>query len=130
MIDESDLINYGITVQTEGNAEIANRKFLKIVHQTLYEFVLLTSHRNWRLAVIEKYKDALEKQMKEILLNIAEAIDESGDFVALWDGKTRTDSGGYEIKDLQERLTAVIPPICWNMIFALEPNVMFQGGVI
>lgn len=130
MIDENDLENYGIKIQTEGDTDIINKKFLRIIHQIFYEFVVFTSHRNWRKKIIEQHIEVLEEPVKEILLNIAEAVDESGDFVGLWDGKTRTDNGGYEVKDLQERLTAVIPPMVWNQIFSLEPNLLFQGGRI
>lgn len=130
MINENDLEQYGITLQYEGETDVANRKFLQIVHQCFYEFVVFVSHRNWRKKVIEAYQEELRQPIKEILLNIADAINDSGDLSALWSGATRTDGGGVEIKSLQERIGTIIPPMVWNEIFSLEPNLLFQGGNI
>ena len=130
MITEDDCRNYGIELQNGKDASLKNKQFLNIVHQTLYDFVLFSSARNWRKAVIEKYKDELEDPIKEILLSIAYAIDTSGQFNGLWDGVTKLDSGEFKVNTLQERLTAVIPPMTWNQILGLEPNVMFMGGEI
>lgn len=129
-ISADDCKNYGIALHIGKDAEIKNNRFLKIVHQTLYDFVLFTSHRNWRKTVIEQHKEELEEPIKDILLSIAHAIDESGQFNGLWDGVTRLDSGEFKVNTLQERLTAVIPPMTWNQILGLEPNVMFAGGNI
>ena len=130
MITADDCRNYGIKLQTDDSATIMNNRFLNIVHQTLYDFVLFVSLKSWRKAVIEKYKDQLEEQIKDILLSIAYAIDISGQFNGLWDGVTKLDSGEFKVNSLQERLTAVIPPMTWNQILGLEPNVMFMGGEI
>ena len=130
MITEDDCSNYGIELQNGKDAAVKNKRFLNIVHQTLYDFVLFSSARNWRRAIIEKYKDELEEPIKEILLSIAYAIDTSGQFNGLWDGVTKLDSGEFKVNTLQERLTAVIPPMTWNQILGLEPNVMFMGGEI
>lgn len=126
-ITQEELAEYGINI---GGDDAGVKKFLKYLHQALYESVLLVTHRSWRLKVMEKYKADLEEPLKDILLDIALAIDSSGDFNGLWDGKSRLDNGGFEIKNLQERLTAVIPPMVWNAIFALEPNLLFNGGEI
>lgn len=129
-ITEDDCRNYGIELQSGKEAIIQNKRFLNIVHQTLYDFVLFISVKSWRKAVIEKYRKELEEPIKEILLSIAYAIDTSGQFNGLWDGVTKLDSGEFRINSLQERLTAVIPPMTWNQILGLEPNVMFMGGEI
>lgn len=130
MITEDDCRNYGIELQSGKDAVIKNKRFLNIVHQTLYDFVLFISVKSWRKAVIEKYMEELEEPIKEILLSIAYAIDTSGQFNGLWDGVTKLDSGEFKVNTLQERLTAVIPPMTWNQILGLEPNVMFMGGEI
>lgn len=130
MITEDDCRNYGIELQSGKEAVIQNKRFLNIVHQTLYDFVLFVSLKSRRRAVIEKYMDELEEPIKEILLSIAYAIDTSGQFNGLWDGVTKLDSGEFKVNSLQERLTAVIPPVTWNQILGLEPNVMFMGGEI
>lgn len=130
MITEDDCRNYGIELQTGDGADVKNKRFLNIVHQTLYDFVLFISLKSWRRAVIEKYMEELEEPIKEILLSIAYAIDTSGQFNGLWDGVTKLDSGEFKVNTLQERLTAVIPPMTWNQILGLEPNVMFMGGEI
>lgn len=130
MINEDDCRNYGIELMSGNDAEVKNRRFLNIVHQTLYDFVLFVSNRNWRKKVIEAYIDELEEPIKEILLSIAYAIDTSGQFNGLWDGVTRLDSGEFKVNTLQERLTAIIPPMTWNQILGLEPNIMFTGGAI
>lgn len=130
MITEDDCRNYGIELQSGKDAVIKNKRFLNIVHQTLYDFVLFISVKSWRKAVIEKYIEELEEPIKEILLSIAYAIDTSGQFNGLWDGVTKLDSGEFKVNTLQERLTAVIPPMTWNQILGLEPNVMFMGGEI
>ena len=41
MITEDDCQDYGIELQTGEGSEIKNRRFLNIVHQTLYGFVYL-----------------------------------------------------------------------------------------
>ena len=130
MITQDDCASAGIKLQTGQDAEIRNRQFLAVVHQTLYDFVLFVSHRSWRKKVIEQYRDELEEPIKDILLSIALAIDESGQFNQYWDGVTRLDSGEFKVNTLQERLTAIISPMTWNMIVGLEPNVMFMGGEI
>lgn len=130
MITEDDCRDYGIELQSGKEADVRNRRFLNIVHQTLYDFVLFISVKNWRKAVIERYREELEEPLKEILLSIAYAIDTSGQFNGLWDGVTKLDSGEFKVNTLQERLTAVIPPMTWNQILGLEPNVMFMGGEI
>ncbi len=130
MITEDDCRNYGIELQSGKQAVIQNKRFLNIVHQTLYDFVLFISVKSWRKAVIEKYREELEEPIREILLSIAYAIDSSGQFNGLWDGVTKLDSGEFKVNTLQERLTAVIPPMTWNAILGLEPNVMFMGGEI
>ncbi len=130
MITEDDCRNYGIELQSGKEAVIQNKRFLNIVHQTLYDFVLFVSLKSRRRAVIEKYKEELETSIKDILLSIAYAIDLSGQFNGLWDGVTKLDSGEFKINALQERLMSVIPPMTWNQILGLEPNVMFTGGEI
>jgi hypothetical protein len=130
MITWDDCANYGISRQTGVNADIINNRFLNIVHQTLYDFVLFSSQKSWRRKVIEKYKAELEEPIKDILLSIAFSIDEGGQFNGIWDGVTRLDSGEIKFSDLQERLVAMIPPMAWNQIIGLEPNVLFMGGEI
>lgn len=130
MITEDDCRNYGIELKSGKEATIQNKRFLNVVHQTLYDFVLFVSIKSWRRTVIEKYMDELEEPIKDILLSIAYAIDISGQFNGLWDGVTKLDSGEFKVNSLQERLTAVIPPMTWNQILGLEPNVMFMGGEI
>lgn len=130
MITEDDCRNYGIELQSGKESTIQNKRFLNIVHQTLYDFVLFISVKSWRKAVIEKYMEELEEPIKDILLSIAYAIDTSGQFNGLWDGVTKLDSGEFKVNSLQERLTAVIPPMTWNQILGLEPNIMFMGGEI
>jgi hypothetical protein len=130
MITLDDLASYGITPQSGDNSDAENRKFLNLVHQTFYEFVVFVSHRNWRKKVIEKHKDELEEGIKDILLNIAAAIEDSGQFNGLWDGTARLDNGDFTTKSLQERLVAVIPPMVWQQILSLEPDIMFAGGEI
>ena len=130
MITRDDCTSAGIKMQTGAEAEIKNKRFLDLVHQTLYDFVLFVSHRNWRKKVIEQYREELEEPIKDILLSIAHAIDDSGQFNQYWDGVQRLDSGEFKVSTLQERLTAIIPPMTWNLIVGLEPNVMFMGGAI
>lgn len=130
MITAEDCENYGIKLKSGVDADIQNRQFLNLVHQTLYDFVLFVSLRTWRKKIIERYKEELDEPIKEILLSIALAIDISGQFNQLWDGVTKLDSGEFKVNTLQERLTAIIPPMTWNQIVGLDPNIMFMGGTI
>lgn len=130
MITKDDCESCGIRLQRGEDADVKNRQFLNLVHQTLYDFVLFVSLKSWRKKIIEQYREELEEPIKEILLSIASAIDLSGQFNQLWDGVTRLDSGEFKVNTLQERLTAIIPPMTWNQIVGLEPNVMFMGGEI
>ena len=103
MITEDDCRNYGIELKSGKEATIQNKRFLNVVHQTLYDFVLFVSIKSWRRTVIEKYMDELEEPIKDILLSIAYAIDISGQFNGLWDGVTKLDSGEFKVNSLQER---------------------------
>ncbi len=126
MIGEADLKNKGITVDNTEGLE----KILYYTHLAFYDFLVYTSMKNRRRRLIEAHCTELEEDIKDILLNIAWAIDRSGDFVGLDDGQQRKNDESVEIKPLQERLITVIPTIVWNQIAGLEPNITFCGGEI
>lgn len=126
MITESDLKNKGIVADsTESLAQL-----LDYTHLAFYDYVVYTSMKNRRKRLIAAHVDELEEDVKDILLNIAWAIDRSGDFVGLDNGQQRKNDESVEIKTLQERLITVIPTIAWNQIAGLEPNIIFSGGEI
>ena len=126
MITETDLKNKGIVADSvEGLAQI-----LTYTHLAFYDYIVYTSMKNRRKRLIETHVDELEEDVKDILLNIAWAIDRSGDFVGLDNGQQRKNDDSVEIKTLQERLITVIPTIVWNQIAGLEPNIIFSGGEI
>lgn len=125
-IDLDELNENGI-VETDAKAQ---KLLLSLTHQTLYEFVIFASFRSWRKRIIEQHMEELEEPIKQILINIARSIHESGDLIGLWNGMSRLDSGEYSSKSLQERLLAVVPPLVWQQVFALEPSVLFAGGEI
>ncbi len=126
MITEADLKNKGIIANsTESLAQL-----LDYTHLAFYDYVVYTSMKNRRKRLIAAHVDELEEDVKDILLNIAWAIDRSGDFVGLDNGQQRKNDESVEIKTLQERLITVIPTIVWNQIAGLEPNIIFSGGEI
>ena len=126
MITETDLKNKGIVADsTESLARI-----LDYTHLAFYDYVVYTSMKNRRKRLIAAHVDELEEDIKDILLNIAWAIDRSGDFVGLDNGQQRKNDESVEIKTLQERLITIIPTIVWNQIAGLEPNIIFSGGEI
>ena len=126
MITETDLKNKGIIADsTESLAQI-----LDYTHLAFYDYVVYTSMKNRRKRLIVAHVDELGEDIKDILLNIAWAIDRSGDFVGLDNGQQRKNDESVEIKTLQERLITVIPTIVWNQIAGLEPNIIFSGGEI
>ena len=126
MITETDLKNKGIVADsTESLARI-----LDYTHLAFYDYVVYTSMKNRRKRLIATHVDELEEDIKDILLNIAWAIDRSGDFVGLDNGQQRKNDESVEIKTLQERLITIIPTIVWNQIAGLEPNIIFSGGEI
>lgn len=126
MITETDLKNKGIMADNvESLAQI-----LDYTHLAFYDYIVYTSMKNRRKQLIEKHVDELKEDVKDILLNIAWAIDRNGDFVGLDDGQQRKNDESVEIKPLQERLVTVIPTIVWNQIAGLEPNIIFSGGEI
>ena len=126
MITETDLKNKGIVADsTESLARL-----LDYTHLAFYDYVVYTSMKNRRKRLIAAHVDELEEDVKDILLNIAWAIDRSGDFVGLDNGQQRKNDESVEIKTLQERLITVIPTIVWNQIAGLEPNIIFSGGEI
>ena len=126
MITETDLKNKGIMADnTESLTQL-----LDYTHLAFYDYVVYTSMKNRRKRLIATHVDELEEDVKDILLNIAWAIDRSGDFVGLDNGQQRKNDESVEIKTLQERLITVIPTIVWNQIAGLEPNILFLGGVI
>ena len=126
MITETDLKNKGIVADsTESLARL-----LDYTHLAFYDYVVYTSMKNRRKRLIAAHVDELEEDVKDILLNIAWAIDRSGDFVGLDNGQQRKNDESVEIKTLQERLITVIPTIAWTQIAGLEPNIIFSGGEI
>lgn len=126
MITEADLKNKGIVADSaESLAQI-----LDYTHLAFYDYVVYTSMKNRRKRLIEKHVDELKEDVKDVLLNIAWAIDRSGDFIGLDNGQQRKNDESVEIKTLQERLITVIPTIVWNQIAGLEPNIIFSGGEI
>ena len=126
MITETDLKNKGIVADsTESLARI-----LDYTHLAFYDYVVYTSMKNRRKRLLTAHLQELEEDVKDILLNIAWAIDRSGDFVGLDNGQQRKNDESVEIKTLQERLITVIPTIVWNQIAGLEPNIIFSGGEI
>ena len=126
MITDVDLRNKGIVADSvESSTQI-----LYYTHLAFYDYIVYTSMKNRRKQLIEKHINELEEDVKEILLNIAWAIDRSGDFVGLDNGQQRKNDESVEIKTLQERLVTVIPTIVWNQIAGLEPNIIFSGGEI
>lgn len=126
MITETDLKNKGIIADsTESLSQI-----LDYTHLAFYDYVVYTSMKNRRKRLIAAHINELEEDIKDILLNIAWAIDRSGDFVGLDNGQQRKNDESVEIKTLQERLITVIPTIVWNQIAGLEPNIIFSGGEI
>ena len=126
MITEADLKNKGVIAD---NAE-SLVQILDYTHLAFYDYVVYTSMKNRRKRLIEKHAEELEEDVKDILLNIAWAIDRSGDFVGLDNGQQRKNDESVEIKTLQERLITVIPTIVWNQIAGLEPNIIYSGGEI
>lgn len=126
MITDADLRNRGIIA---GSAQSLTQ-ILDYTHLAFYEFIVYTSMKNRRKRLIEKHIDELKEDVKDILVNIAWAIDRSGDFVGLDNGQQRKNDESVEIKSLQERLITVIPTIVWNQIAGLEPNIIFSGGEI
>ena len=126
MITETDLKNKGIVADsTESLTQL-----LDYTHLAFYDYVVYASMKNRRKRLIATHVDELEEDVKDILLNIAWAIDRSGDFVGLDNGQQRKNDESVEIKTLQERLITVIPTIVWNQIAGLEPNITFSGGEI
>ncbi len=126
MITETDLKNKGIVADsTESLTQL-----LDYTHLAFYDYVVYTSMKNRRKRLIAAHAQELEEEVKDILLNIAWAIDRSGDFVGLDNGQQRKNDESVEIKTLQERLITVIPTIVWNQIAGLEPNIIFSGGEI
>ena len=126
MITETDLKNKGIVADsTESLTQL-----LDYTHLAFYDYVVYTSMKNRRKRLIGAHVDELEEDIKDILLNIAWAIDRSGDFVGLDNGQQRKNDESVEIKTLQERLITIIPTIVWNQIAGLEPNIIFSGGEI
>ena len=126
MITETDLKNKGIMADnTESLTQL-----LDYTHLAFYDYVVYTSMKNRRKRLIATHVDELEEDVKDILLNIAWAIDRSGDFVGLDNGQQRKNDESVEIKTLQERLITIIPTIVWNQIAGLEPNIIFSGGEV
>lgn len=126
MITEPDLKNKGIIANSAESLE----QILEYTHLAFYDYIVYTSMKNRRKRLIEKFVHELKEDVKDILVNIAWAIDRSGDFVGLDNGQQRKNDESVEIKTLQERLITIIPTIVWNQIAGLEPNIIFSGGEI
>lgn len=128
-ITDEDCKKYrGIDLESEleGDSREKITQFLDTVHQHVYEFLIFsTGDRRWKIKIIEKYKDEVEKTLKMALLVQASYLLNNGN-IELFNGVIKTVNGA-DIKDNTQINEKIIAPSIVNMLASTKPNLLFAG---
>lgn len=128
-ITDEDCLKYrGINLdkELEGDSKEKITQFLDTVHQHIYDFLIFTTgDRRWKIKIIEKFKEDVEKTLKMALLVQAAYLLNNGN-IELFNGVIKT-VGGVDIKDNTQINEKIIAPSIVNMLSSTKPNLLFAG---
>lgn len=129
-ITDEDVKKYkGIDLSQElvGDSNEKITQFLDTVHQHVYDFLIFTTgNRNWKIKIIEKYKEQIEKTLKMALLVQAMYLLNNGN-IELFNGVIKVSNGTADIKENSQINEKIIAPTIVNMLSSTKPNLLFSG---
>lgn len=100
--------------------------FLDTVHSHIYDFLIYqTGDKDIKNAIIEKYRDRLEKTIKRALVVQAQYLISSNN-IELWNGVVKT-VNGVDVKDTADIIQKVLAPTIINLLGSTKPNILFAG---
>lgn len=112
--------------EIEGNSKEKITQFLDTVHSHIYDFLIFTTgDKRWKINIIEKYKDEVEKPLKMALLVQAAYLISNGN-IEMWNGIVKT-VNGVDIKENIQFNEKIIAPSVINILSSCKPNLLFAG---
>lgn len=112
--------------EIEGNSKEKITQFLDTVHSHIYDFLIFTTgDKRWKIKIIEKYKDEVEKPLKMALLVQAAYLISNGN-IEMWNGIVKT-VNGVDIKENIQFNEKIIAPSVINILSSCKPNLLFAG---
>ena len=112
--------------EIEGNSNEKITQFLDTVHSHIYDFLIFTTgDKRWKIKIIEKYKNEVEKPLKMALLVQAAYLISNGN-IEMWNGIVKT-VNGVDIKENIQFNEKIIAPSVINILSSCKPNLLFAG---
>ena len=112
--------------EIEGNSKEKITQFLDTVHSHIYDFLIFTTgDKRWKIKIIEKYKDEVEKPLKMALLVQAAYLISNGN-IEMWNGIVKT-VNGVDIKENIQFNEKISAPSVINILSSCKPNLLFAG---
>ena len=107
--------------EIEGNSKEKITQFLDTVHSHIYDFLIFTTgDKRWKIKIIEKYKNEVEKPLKMALLVQAAYLISNGN-IEMWNGIVKT-VNGVDIKENIQFNEKIIAPSVINILSSCKPN--------
>ena len=124
--DCKNLRGLDLDKEIEGNSKEKITQFLDTVHSHIYDFLIFTTgDKRWKIKIIEKYKDEVEKPLKMALLVQAAYLISNGN-IEMWNGIVKT-VNGVDIKENIQFNEKIIAPSVINILSSCKPNLLFAG---
>ena len=112
--------------EIEGNSKEKITQFLDTVHSHIYDFLIFTTgDKRWKIKIIEKYKNEVEKPLKMAPLVQAAYLISNGN-IEMWNGIVKT-VNGVDIKENIQFNEKIIAPSVINILSSCKPNLLFAG---
>ena len=112
--------------EIEGNSKEKITQFLDTVHSHIYDFLIFTTgDKRWKIKIIEKYKNEVEKPLKMALLVQAAYLISNGN-IEMWNGIVKT-VNGVDIKENIQFNEKIIAPSVINILSSCKPNHLIAG---
>ena len=100
--------------------------FLDTVHRCIYNLCIFKAGpQDLKLALIERYKFQVEKEIKIALLTQAEYLLSNGN-IELFNGVVKM-VGGVEYKEVSATAERILAPTIIDILSSTKPNLLFSG---
>jgi len=123
-IEEYFTINLNTRIKGDSNKKIV--EFLDTVHRLIYDnLIFVVGDRDIQIALIDTFRNKLEKEVKKALLLQADYILENEN-IELWNGVVRA-VGGVDIKPVNDIMARIVSPSAINLLSNTRPNILYAG---
>ncbi|MCL2355468.1 MAG: hypothetical protein FWC68_06415, partial [Oscillospiraceae bacterium] len=117
-------INLNTRIKGDSNKKIV--EFLDTVHRLIYDnLIFVVGDRDIQIALIDTFRNKLEKEVKKALLLQADYILENEN-IELWNGVVRA-VGGVDIKPVNDIMARIVSPSAINLLSNTRPNILYAG---